>query len=85
MLSLLTLFSQGLLGCRGQRRRVEGNIRFLFPAWNVTTLIIDLGNERFCSFGVFLACPFNEDSGREIWEAAESLQTGHASTFSKRH
>lgn len=54
MLSQLTLFSQGLLGCQGQRRRVEGNIRFLFPARNVTTLIMDPGNEQLCSFGIFL-------------------------------
>lgn len=60
MLWLLTLFSQGLLGCRGQRRSAEGNIRLLFPARNVTALIIDLGKEQLCSFGIFLACPFNE-------------------------
>lgn len=63
MLSLLTLFSQGILGCRGRRWKEEGNIRFLFPARNVTTLIIDLRKEQFCSFVIsFSVCPFNEDA-----------------------
>lgn len=63
MLSQLTLFSQGLLGCRGQCSREggggggrggEGNIRFPLPALDVTTLIIDPGKEHLRSFGVFL-------------------------------
>lgn len=56
MLSQLTSFSQGLLGCRKvlEREGGEENIRFPFPALDVTTLIIDLGKEQFCSFGIFL-------------------------------
>lgn len=35
--------------------RVErGTSDFLFPALDVTTLIIDPGKEHLCSFGVFL-------------------------------
>lgn len=37
-----------------ETRRVEGNIGFPFPALNVTTLIIDIGDGQFCSFGIFL-------------------------------
>lgn len=46
---------------------MEGNIRFLFPTRNVTTLIIDLGNEQLYSFGIFLDCPFNEGAASECF------------------
>lgn len=37
-----------------EREGGEENIRFPLPSLNVTTLIIDLGKEQICSFGIFL-------------------------------
>lgn len=59
MLSQLAVFSRGLLGCGGRRWRDggkgrEGTSDFLFPALDVTTLIIDLGKQQLRSFGIFL-------------------------------
>lgn len=72
MLSQLTLFSQGLLGCRGQRwggggagRR--GGEHQISSFLDVTTLIIDPVKEHLCSFGVFLASDrliFSNESDR---------------------
>lgn len=75
MLSQLTLFSQGLLGCRGQRLRGrgqgggerKGGEHQISSFLDVTTLIIDLVKEHLCSFGVFLASDrliFSNESDR---------------------
>lgn len=52
----------GIIGLPGTTQESGGNIRFLLPAPNLTTLIMDLGNEQLASFGVSLARVFNDST-----------------------